>query len=58
MKNLRIMKRTAYIAFAAALAILLAGCSSERGANEMTSFSSGEAKGETPGLFTIPQEQM
>ena len=58
MKNSRLIKLTAYIGSAAALAILLAGCSSERGANEMTSFSSSESKTETSGLFTIPQDQM
>jgi cobalt-zinc-cadmium efflux system membrane fusion protein len=58
MTNLRIIKRATCIASAVALAILLAGCSSERGANEMTSYSSGESKTETPGLFTIPQDQM
>jgi cobalt-zinc-cadmium efflux system membrane fusion protein len=58
MTNLRIIKRATCIASAVALAILLAGCSSERGANEMTSYSSGESKTDTPGLFTIPQDQM
>ncbi len=58
MKNSRVVKRTAYIGSAAALAILLAGCNSERGANDMTSFSSSATKAETPGLFTIPQDQM
>jgi membrane fusion protein, heavy metal efflux system len=58
MKNSTIIRGTALIGFAAAFAILLAGCSSERGANEMTSYSSGESKTDTPGLFTIPQDQM
>lgn len=58
MKNLRIIKRTTCIGSAVALAILLAGCSSERGANEMTSFSSSESKTDTAALFTIPQDQM
>jgi cobalt-zinc-cadmium efflux system membrane fusion protein len=58
MKNSSILKRAARAGFAAALATLLAGCSSERGANQMTSFSSSESKTETPGLFTIPQDQM
>jgi membrane fusion protein, heavy metal efflux system len=58
MKNLRIIKRTTCIGSAAALAILLAGCSSERGANEMTSYSSTESKTDTAALFTIPQDQM
>ena len=56
--NSRIIKRATCIGSAAALAILLAGCSSERGANEMTSYSSGESKTDTPALFTIPQDQM
>ena len=58
MTNLPIIKRATCFGFAAALAILLAGCSSERGANEMTSYSSGESKTDTAGLFTIPQDQM
>jgi cobalt-zinc-cadmium efflux system membrane fusion protein len=58
MKNSRIIKRTACIGFAGALAILAVGCGSERGANEMTSYSSSESKTETPGLFTIPQDQV
>ncbi len=58
MKNSRIIKRATRIGFAAALAILLAGCSSERGANEMTSYSSSESKTDTASLFTIPQDQM
>jgi membrane fusion protein, heavy metal efflux system len=58
MMNSRIIKRATCIGSAAALAILLAGCSSERGANEMTSYSSGESKTDTPALFTIPQDQM
>lgn len=40
-----------------AVAILVVGCSSER-ANQMTSFSSSESRTETPGLFTVPQDQM
>jgi membrane fusion protein, heavy metal efflux system len=38
----------------------MAGCGSEKAerASEMTSYSSKEAKGATPELFTIPQEQM
>jgi cobalt-zinc-cadmium efflux system membrane fusion protein len=51
-------KCSAHIVFASALAILLAGCSSERGANQMTSYSPSESKADTPGLFTIPQDQM
>ena len=58
MNSLSAAKCSAYIVLASALAILLAGCSSERGANQMTSYSSSEAKADTPGLFTIPQDQM
>ncbi|HWZ54252.1 MAG TPA: efflux RND transporter periplasmic adaptor subunit [Candidatus Acidoferrales bacterium] len=38
----------------------MAGCGSEKAerASEMTSYSSKEAKGAAPELFTIPQEQM
>ena len=54
----QITQQTAQFACAAMLAIALAGCSSERGANQMTSFSSSESKTETPGVFTIPQDQM
>jgi cobalt-zinc-cadmium efflux system membrane fusion protein len=57
MKNLLRMKRTMHLGLAVTVAILVAGCSSER-ANQMTSFSSSEAKTDTPGLFTIPQDQM
>jgi cobalt-zinc-cadmium efflux system membrane fusion protein len=46
-----------HLGLAVTVAILVAGCSSER-ANQMTSFSSSEAKTDTPGLFTIPQDQM
>jgi cobalt-zinc-cadmium efflux system membrane fusion protein len=58
MNSLSAAKCSAYIVLASALAILLAGCSSERGANQMTSYSSSESKADTPGLFTIPQDQM
>lgn len=58
MKNSTIIRGPALIGFAAALAILLSGCSSERGASEMTSYSSGESKTDTAALFTIPQDQM
>jgi len=50
------------LAFLGALAILAAipGCGSEKSerAAEMTSYSSKEAKGAAPELFTIPQDQM
>jgi len=52
------MRRTLCLGLTASLAILAVGCSSERGASQMTSYSSSESKAETPGLFTIPQDQM
>lgn len=58
MKDSPKTKRTLCLGLTASLAILAAGCSSERGANQMTSYSSSESKTETPGLFTIPQDQM
>ena len=58
MKNSQTIKRTTSIGFAGMLATFLAGCSSERGANPMTSFTSSESKTETPPLFTIAQDQM
>jgi membrane fusion protein, heavy metal efflux system len=44
----------------AALAVVLAGCSSGPGehAGGMTSYSAKDAKGATPELFTIPEQQM
>jgi cobalt-zinc-cadmium efflux system membrane fusion protein len=58
MKNSPIIKHALCLGLAVTLASFIAGCSSERGANQMTSFSSSESKTETPGLFTIPQDQM
>jgi cobalt-zinc-cadmium efflux system membrane fusion protein len=58
MKNSPIIKHTVCVGLAVTLAGFITGCSSERGANQMTSFSSSESKTETPGLFTIPQDQM
>jgi membrane fusion protein, heavy metal efflux system len=49
---------TGTLAFAGALACLLAGCSSSRDAGEMTSYSSQASKSATPQLFTIPQDQV
>jgi len=46
------------LACAALLACAFAGCSSERGAGEMTSYSSQTSKSATPQLFTIPQDQV
>jgi membrane fusion protein, heavy metal efflux system len=57
MKNSPIIKHAVQLGLALTIAILVAGCSSER-ANQMTSFSSSESKTGTPGLFTIPQDQM
>ena len=61
MTNLRRNTRRACslgIAAAVAVAFALAGCSSDRSASEMTSYSSQASKSATPELFTIPQEQM
>lgn len=46
--------------FACALvtASVIAGCSSEQRASQMTSFSGKESKSEQASLFTIPQDQM
>jgi cobalt-zinc-cadmium efflux system membrane fusion protein len=41
-----------------ALVLLVAGCSSDRRASDMTSFSANPAKGDVPALFKIPQDQM
>jgi len=57
MKNSPNRKHTVHPGLAVAVAILVVGCSSER-ANQMTSFSSSESRTETPGLFTVPQDQM
>jgi membrane fusion protein, heavy metal efflux system len=46
------------VALAIGCALALAGCSSNRNAGEMTSYSSQASKSETPQLFTIPQDQM
>src|ERR1700683_4027700 len=58
MKNSPTIKHAVHLGLALTVAILVAGCSSERGANQMTSCSSNESKTETAGLFTIPQDQM
>jgi cobalt-zinc-cadmium efflux system membrane fusion protein len=58
MKNSPIIKHAVCVGLALILASLITGCSSEGGANQMTSFSSSESKTGTPGLFTIPQDQM
>jgi len=41
-----------------AFACALAGCSSGRNADDMTSYSSQASKSATPELFTIPEDQM
>ncbi|HEY4710075.1 MAG TPA: efflux RND transporter periplasmic adaptor subunit [Candidatus Acidoferrales bacterium] len=46
------------ITFAFVLASVLAGCSSDRNASDMTSYSSQAAKSATPQLFTIPPDQV
>jgi membrane fusion protein, heavy metal efflux system len=48
----------AQLGIAAAMALVLTACSADKNASEMTSFSSKESKGQTPGLFTIPADQM
>jgi membrane fusion protein, heavy metal efflux system len=60
MSVLRITRRTCSLGITAALAFAyaLAGCSSNRNASEMTSYSSQESKSATPELFTIPEDQM
>ena len=50
--------RSLGIAAALALACVLAGCSSDRNASEMTSYSSQASKSATPQLFTIPPDQV
>jgi membrane fusion protein, heavy metal efflux system len=46
------------ITFAFVLASVLAGCSSDHNASDMTSYSSQAAKSATPQLFTIPPDQV
>jgi membrane fusion protein, heavy metal efflux system len=48
----------AHLGITAVLTLALAGCSADKSASEMTSYSSKQAKGGTPGLFTIPAGQM
>jgi membrane fusion protein, heavy metal efflux system len=52
--------RQAAIAASVALALAIAGCSSNqtRTADDMTSFSSRQSKAYTPQLFSIPENQM
>ena len=51
-------RSAAHLGIAAVMALALAACSADKTASEMTSFSSKEARGQTPGLFTIPNDQM
>jgi membrane fusion protein, heavy metal efflux system len=46
------------ISLAFAVVSVLAGCSSDHNAGEMTSYSSQASKSATPQLFTIPQDQV
>ena len=50
--------RTLAITGTLVFAGVLAGCSSNRSASEMTSYSSQASKSATPQLFTIPQDQV
>jgi membrane fusion protein, heavy metal efflux system len=54
----RSYRGTAHLGMAAVMSVALAACHTDRSASEMTSYSSRQAKGQTPGLFTIPAEQM
>ncbi len=58
MKTVKPFNRATGIACGLALVGLLAGCSSEQRASDMTSFSANPAKSQVPGLFKIPQDQM
>jgi membrane fusion protein, heavy metal efflux system len=55
---LRLLGITAAFALAVALACTLTGCSSDRKASEMTSYSSQASKSATPQLFAIPPDQV
>src|ERR1700723_1606471 len=50
--------RAGRISLAFAVVSVLAGCSSDHNAGDMTSYSSQAAKSATPQLFTIPQDQV
>ena len=50
--------RSRVIAAGFALASVLAGCSSDHNASDMTSYSSQASKSATPQLFTIPPDQV
>ena len=51
-------RRAAHLGIVALAALALAACSAEKGASEMTSYSSKAPKDQTPGLFSIPADQM
>jgi cobalt-zinc-cadmium efflux system membrane fusion protein len=51
-------RRAAHLGIAAVAALSLTACTAEKGSGEMTSYSSKAAKDQTPGLFTIPADQM
>ena len=51
-------RRAAHLAIAAVATLALASCSTEKSASEMTSYSSKGPKDQTPGLFSIPADQM
>ncbi len=55
---IRLLGIAAAFALAVVLACALAGCSSDRSASEMTSYSSQASKSATPQLFNIPQDQV
>ncbi len=48
----------AYLGIAAMMTLAFAACSADKSGSEMTSYSSKQAKDATPGLFTIPADQM
>lgn len=54
----RLPRRKVRLVAGPLVALLLAGCGSNRRASEMTSFSSKQSKSSTPELFTIPPDQM
>ena len=59
-KRTNFLAFVAIVAFAAALSLYFAGCSSGPGESEskMTSFTSSESKADTAELFSVPKEQM
>lgn len=51
-------RQMAQFGFAVGITLALVACSADKRASEMTSFSSKDGRGQTPGLFTIPADQM